>query len=223
MAKVAERTRMEKALRRSEELLHLVTDDLGACISIVDSKQRYRFNNNTYEEWFGRRRDEITGRHIREVLGEPAYEAIRGHVQVALSGAQVTYDLVLPLKYGGSRDVTVTYNPYFGQRGEVEGFIALVTDITERKRMEEALQKAREELEGKVERQMLRRNPYGLTFRELTVLHLVAVGETDKQIGLKLGISHFTAQKHTSNILAKMGAGSRTEATARALREGLLD
>jgi PAS domain S-box-containing protein len=99
----------------------------------------------------------------------------------------------------------------------------LQQEITERKRMEEALQAARDELEGKVERQLLRRNPYGLTFRELTVLHLVAVGESDKQIGLKLGISHFTAEKHTSNILAKMGAGSRTEAAARALREGLLD
>ncbi len=70
---------------------------------------------------------------------------------------------------------------------------------------------------------MLRRNPYGLTFRELTVLHLVAAGKSDKEIGVELGISHFTAQKHTSNILAKMSAGSRTEAAARALREGMLD
>ncbi|MCH6556313.1 MAG: response regulator transcription factor [Chloroflexi bacterium] len=62
-----------------------------------------------------------------------------------------------------------------------------------------------------------------MTFRELTVLHLVAAGKSDKQIGLKLDISHFTAQKDTSNILAKKGAGSRTEAASRALREGLLD
>ena len=102
-------------------------------------------------------------------------------------------------------------------------FISQIQDISERKRMEEALQAAREELEAKVERQMLRRNPYGLTFRELTVLHLVAAGESDKQIGLTLGISPLTAQKHISNILAKMEAPSRTEAAVRALREGLLD
>ncbi len=113
--------------------------------------------------------------------------------------------------------------PIYDEEGNLVAVEGIARDITERKRMEEALQAAREELEGKVERQLLRRNPYGLTFRELTVLHLVAVGESDKQIGLKLGISHFTAQKHTSNILAKMGAGSRTEAAARALREGLLD
>jgi PAS domain S-box-containing protein len=102
-------------------------------------------------------------------------------------------------------------------------FIAQIQNITKRKRAEEALQVAREELEGRVERQLLRRNPYGLTFRELTVLHLVAAGKSGKEIGVDLGISVLTARKHISNILAKMDAASRTEAVARCLREGLLD
>ena len=96
-------------------------------------------------------------------------------------------------------------------------------DATEHRRAEEALQKAKEELEGKVEGRMLRRNPYGLTFRELTVLHLVADGKSDREIGGTLVISYLTAQKHISNILTKMGASSRTEASVRAVREGLLD
>ena len=74
-----------------------------------------------------------------------------------------------------------------------------------------------------MERQFLRRNPYGLTFRELTVLHLAAEGKGDKEIGTILGISPLTAQKHVANILCKMGAASRTEASVRAVREGLLD
>ncbi len=74
-----------------------------------------------------------------------------------------------------------------------------------------------------MEHQLLRRNPYGLTFRELTILHLVAAGESDKQIGLTLAISALTAQKHLENIRGKMGAASRTEAGVRAVREGVLD
>lgn len=107
--------------------------------------------------------------------------------------------------------------------GNPESLLGTVVDITERKLAEEALHKAREELEGKVERQMLRRNPYGLTFREFTVLHLVAAGRSDREIGVTLSISHLTAQKHISNILAKMHASSRTEAGVRAVREGLLE
>jgi DNA-binding NarL/FixJ family response regulator len=74
-----------------------------------------------------------------------------------------------------------------------------------------------------VERRMPRGHPYGLTFRELTVLRLVVAGKSNKEIGVTLGISPFTASKHVANILRKMGAGSRTEAGVRAVREGLLD
>ncbi|MDO8616004.1 MAG: LuxR C-terminal-related transcriptional regulator [Dehalococcoidia bacterium] len=101
--------------------------------------------------------------------------------------------------------------------------VPAVRDVVERKAAEEAMQRARQELEGKVERQMLLRNPYRLTFRELTVLHLVSDGRSDKGIGVELGISPLTAQKHISNILTKMDASCRTEACVRAVRQGLLD
>ena len=89
--------------------------------------------------------------------------------------------------------------------------------------MEETLEQMREELEAKVERQLGRKNLYGLTFRELTVLHLVAAGRADKEIAGELGISPLTVHKHVANVLAKMGASSRTEAGVRALREGLVE
>ena len=91
------------------------------------------------------------------------------------------------------------------------------------RRAEEALQKLREELESRAERRMRRGSPYGLTFRELTVLHLVVEGKSDKEIAVVLGISTLTASKHLANILHKMGAASRTEAGVRAVRERLLD
>jgi len=95
--------------------------------------------------------------------------------------------------------------------------------LAERKKAEEAIQKTREDIESRVARRMQEVNGYGLTFRELTVLHLVAAGESDKEIATVLGISPLTVHKHLANILDKMGAASRTEAVARALREGLLD
>ncbi len=106
--------------------------------------------------------------------------------------------------------------------GNPESLLGIVVDITERKQAEEALQEAREQLERRVERQVGTGGAYGLSFRELTVLYLVADGQSDKEIAAALGIRPMTAQKHVSNILAKMKAGSRTEAAARALREGLL-
>lgn len=80
-----------------------------------------------------------------------------------------------------------------------------------------------EKIEGGAERKLPRRNRYQLTVRELQVLYLVAAGRSDMEIGVELSISVLTAQKHVSNILAKMDANSRTEAAARALREGVID
>jgi DNA-binding CsgD family transcriptional regulator len=61
----------------------------------------------------------------------------------------------------------------------------------------------------------------GLTEREREVLRLLATGQTNKEIGAELFIAPKTASVHVSNILAKLGAGSRTEAAAIAHAEGL--
>jgi DNA-binding CsgD family transcriptional regulator/tetratricopeptide (TPR) repeat protein len=62
----------------------------------------------------------------------------------------------------------------------------------------------------------------GLTAREHDVLALVAEGRSNRQIAEALFISAKTASVHVSNILAKLGVGSRVEAAAVAHRLGLL-
>jgi DNA-binding CsgD family transcriptional regulator len=60
-----------------------------------------------------------------------------------------------------------------------------------------------------------------LTDREREVLRLLARGRSNREIGAELFITSKTASVHVSNILAKLGAASRTEAAAIAHREGL--
>ena len=60
-----------------------------------------------------------------------------------------------------------------------------------------------------------------LTGRERQVLVLVANGASNKAIGQELSISERTARTHVSNILVKLGLGSRTQAALWAIREGL--
>jgi len=62
---------------------------------------------------------------------------------------------------------------------------------------------------------------YGLTPRELDVLRLVMAGRSDLAIADALFISRRTASKHVATILSKLGATSRTEAAAFAVRDGL--
>lgn len=61
-----------------------------------------------------------------------------------------------------------------------------------------------------------------LTAREVEVLRLVATGLPNKAIALQLGISDHTVKFHVGTILGKLGAASRAEAAARAVRAGIL-
>ena len=61
-----------------------------------------------------------------------------------------------------------------------------------------------------------------LTERELEVLTLVGKGDTNRAIGVKLGISDRTVQGHLAHIFAKLQASSRTEAVMQAVSLGLL-
>ena len=61
-----------------------------------------------------------------------------------------------------------------------------------------------------------------LTTRELQVLQAVALGQTNKAIAMKLGISDHTVKFHLASAMSKLGAASRAEAVAVAMRRGLL-
>nr|WP_235082880.1 PAS domain S-box protein [Chlorogloeopsis fritschii] len=139
---LSDRKQAEVALQQREAELRLVTNAVPALISFVDSNQCYRFNNRAYEEWFGHLAAEIYGKHLREVLGETAYEEIRPYVEQVLAGQQVSFESQVAYKDGGTRYVSATYVPRINSQGTVEGFVALVSDISDRKRAEAALRQS---------------------------------------------------------------------------------
>jgi len=61
-----------------------------------------------------------------------------------------------------------------------------------------------------------------LTSKELKVLNLVVAGKTNNQIGLALGISGKTVEKHVHVIFQKLGVFSRVEAAIFAVEESLV-
>ncbi|HEY9669469.1 MAG TPA: PAS domain S-box protein, partial [Coleofasciculaceae cyanobacterium] len=142
---ITERKQIEEALQQQEAQLRLITNTVPVLISFVDAQQRYRFNNRTYEEWFGHPATEVYGKPIREVLGEAAYEAVLPYVEQVLAGQPITFESEIPYQEGGIRYVSATYVPRFDCQGNVEGYVGLVSDISERKQAEIALQKSEEQ------------------------------------------------------------------------------
>ena len=84
--------------------------------------------------------------------------------------------------------------------------------------MEEAVAYARR---ARGERKRPSRGWASLTPTELRVVHLVAVGLTNPQIGERLFISRGTVKAHLSHIFSKLHISSRSQLAAEATRHGL--
>jgi DNA-binding CsgD family transcriptional regulator len=67
-----------------------------------------------------------------------------------------------------------------------------------------------------------KRNPAGLTAREMDILRQLAGGHSNREIGQRLSISAKTVDHHVSAVLAKLEAGSRDEAVTRAIARGVI-
>jgi PAS domain S-box-containing protein len=134
-----------EALQKNEQRMRHLIDALPVCISYVDRDLRYRLNNKRYEEWFGRQRSQITGRHIKEVLGDQAYAENEAFYQAVLGGETVTIERVTRTGDGKERHLVGTHIPDLNEQGKVQGFFALITDITDQVEAEQALQKREEQ------------------------------------------------------------------------------
>lgn len=70
--------------------------------------------------------------------------------------------------------------------------------------------------------QRRRTKAHALTQREREVLRLLADGMTNEQIGAELSISAQTVRTHVQKAMEKLGAATRVQAVATALRESLI-
>jgi PAS domain S-box-containing protein len=118
---------------------------LPALVGYWDSDLRNRMANDAYIEFFGKSPGEIRGTHIRELLGEELYEQTLPYVEGALAGRRQLFDGEIRTPSGELRYTQASYIPDVVE-GEVQGIFVLVTDITERRRIEEEVERSRTRL-----------------------------------------------------------------------------
>jgi PAS domain S-box-containing protein len=114
-------------------------DALPAMVGYWDRDLRNRMANEAYVDFFGKSPEEMRGIHISEVLGRELYEKNLRYMEGALRGEPQLFDREIRTPSGEVRYTQASYMPDGDDDGEVRGFFVLVTDITERRRIEEEL------------------------------------------------------------------------------------
>ena len=134
---VSDRVHTEQSLQRSEEQLKLITDALPVLIAYIDEQQCYRYNNRTYETWYGKPRSSLQGLAIKELVGQDNYQKMLPYVEMALAGKEVSFETKPTADNGSSYWMSATYIPDLDVSGKVKGFFSMIEDITERKAVEQ--------------------------------------------------------------------------------------
>jgi PAS domain S-box-containing protein len=152
----------------------------------------------------------LSGYSVKEILSQqrayaPPDEFERGMAffQAALRGEPQQFDSVVLHKDGERLEVSTTQIPIVVD-GNVVGVFGIARDITEQ-----------------VRRRRLDARFASLTPRELDVLHQIAAGKTNPQIGRVLGLSPKAARNRVAHVLAKLGVPDRTQAAVLAVELGL--
>lgn len=133
-----ENARIAAALRRSEARLRLINDNMPFLIGYVDKDQHYQYANKGYSEWFGVPIDAVAGSPLPAVLGPELYAQLKGYIQQALAGKQVTYEYQMQ-RDGKTVFARSTLVPEISPENETLGFFTFSQNITEQKQMQAAL------------------------------------------------------------------------------------
>ena len=137
---VTERSVAEEALRESEIRFRTVAESLGEGLLITDLDDVIQYANPRVEEIYGWRPEELVGRRGLEVLIPPEDLApFRERMARRARGVAERYEMRALRKDGTTGWVEVHGTPFRNAAGDIVGTLGAITDITERKRVQEQL------------------------------------------------------------------------------------
>jgi PAS domain S-box-containing protein len=137
---------LAESLRARERQLRLITDSLPALVTYMGADRRFRFTNNAYMTWFGIEPQSLIGKHARDLVGEIGYRQIQPYMERALAGETVHYERDVTLPDGRTIYTQMSYVPDKDEQGRTLGYVALIHDMTDRRRAEVELQAERKRL-----------------------------------------------------------------------------
>lgn len=136
------------ALKAGEERLQSILDNSTAVIYVKDIYGKYLLVNSLYEKLFGVGSREVIGMTDYAIFPRDAADAMRANdLIVADTCKAVELEEVVPHDDGDHTYLSVKF-PLYDSSGEIYAVCAIATDITDRKRAEDAIRHKQTQLEA---------------------------------------------------------------------------
>jgi PAS domain S-box-containing protein len=134
--------RTEEAARRGEEVYRKIVENTRDAILMIDAETRTTFVNAQMERMIGYRAEEILGRPPADFIDPELRPAVSRHIERRREGKSEVYDMRFRHKDGSDVWTVVSASPLHDENGAYAGAVAVMTDVTERRRLQEGLQNA---------------------------------------------------------------------------------
>ena len=142
IADITERRDAERELASSEERYRTLVESLSEGLIIVDPKLNIVFANKRFVEMVAADEKEITKMNMTEFLDEENKKIVAEQYERRRQGASDTYEAALSALDGAVISALISPKPIFDSKNQFKGSYALITDITERKKLESQLVQA---------------------------------------------------------------------------------
>ena len=137
---IAAREGVEEALRASEERLRAVVDHSPGAIVIKDLEGRNLIANKLFCTWYGTTSEKIIGKSVYDFLEKKIADRITAQEQMVMeTGTVFEEERQVTYPDGVTRSVFTQKYPIFGPDGDCLAVGNVITDLTERKKVEELL------------------------------------------------------------------------------------
>ena len=136
---VDQRREAEEAIRLYEQAV----EASGDLVIVVDRDHVYRMVNATYLAYHQRKRVEILGKNLGEVLGEKIYaEQVKPTIERCLEGETISSEMKFHYPHLGERVLLMRNFPLRTEQNKIIGVVTIARDITETVTLEQQYQQA---------------------------------------------------------------------------------
>jgi PAS domain S-box-containing protein len=160
---ITDRKKTEEALITSEQRYRELIENLPGGVGISDLNEQLLMVNPAFCKLTGYKHDELIGLKVLDIVTPEEHERMRSETEIRKKGEPSVYEVQIVRKDGSYCETKVSAVPERDDEGNIIGTIALLTDISEIKRVQESLSASEKRM-----RNLIEQLPIGVAIADFT-------------------------------------------------------